>query len=318
MARGEVHVVVGAGPVGVALSRVLVAEGRQVVVVSRSEASAGPLPAGVERRRADAADAAAIAAAATGATAIYNCANPAYHRWPTDWPPIAAGLLAAAERHGAVLVTLSNLYGYGPVDRPMTEEHPLASTGTKGRVRATMWADALAAHQAGRVRVTEARASDFVGPEVLESHSGERVWPRLLAGKTIRVVGSADQPHSWSYVPDVARTLATLGSDERAWGRAWHVPSPAPVSQRRLLTDLAAAAGAPAPRVATLPSIALTLAGLGSPTIREVKETLHQLERPWVLDASAAEDAFGLRATPYDEVIRVTARWWVDHLSAAA
>jgi nucleoside-diphosphate-sugar epimerase len=217
-----------------------------------------------------------------------------------------------------VLVTLSNLYGYGPVDRPMTEDRPLAATGTKGKVRAGMWADALAAHRAGRVRATEARASDFVGPEVLQSHSGERVWPKLLAGKPVKVLGSADQPHSWTYVPDVARALAALGSDERAWGRAWHVPSPAPVSQRRLLTDLAAAAGAPTPKVGVLPSFALTLAGLGSPTIREVKETLHQLERPWVLDASAAERELGLRATPYAEVVAATARWWTTRLRAAA
>ena len=80
---------------------------------------------------------------------MYNCANPPYHRWPELWPPLAAAMLAAAERTGAVLVTMSNLYGYGPVDGPMTEDLPLRPTTAKGRVRAAMWHDALAAHQAG-------------------------------------------------------------------------------------------------------------------------------------------------------------------------
>jgi hypothetical protein len=69
-----------------------------------------------------------VAAAARGAAALYNAVNPAYHRWPTDWPPVAAALLTAAERTGAVLVTMSNLYAYGRPAGPMTPETPLAAT----------------------------------------------------------------------------------------------------------------------------------------------------------------------------------------------
>jgi len=50
-----------------------------------------------------------------GAATLYNCANPPYHRWLTDWPPLASALLAASERTEALLATASNLYGYGPV-----------------------------------------------------------------------------------------------------------------------------------------------------------------------------------------------------------
>src|SRR6266536_1896491 len=156
------HVVVAAGPIGSAVAQLLADEGEQVRVVTRR--GGGPRHPAVERVAADAADGARLSELARGAVALYNCANPQYHRWPTDWPPIAAALLAAAENSGAVLTTTANLYGYGPVDGPMTEDTPLASTGRKGRVRTRMWLDALAAHDAGRVRATEARASDFIGP----------------------------------------------------------------------------------------------------------------------------------------------------------
>ena len=87
----------------------------------------------------DAADAEAVTRLVEGSVAVYNAINPPkYHRWPTDWPPIATALLTAAERTGTTLVTASNLYAYGPVSEPMREGMPDASTDTKGVVRANV------------------------------------------------------------------------------------------------------------------------------------------------------------------------------------
>src|SRR4051794_22534219 len=157
----ELHVVVGAGAVGTRTATLLADRGHRVRILSRS--GAGPDDPRVERVSADAADAGRLADLSRGATAIYNAVNPPYHRWPRDWPPIAAALLGAAEREGAVLATVSNLYGYGPVDGPMTEDLPLAASGPKGRTRAAMWHDALASHAAGRIRATEVRPSSYLG-----------------------------------------------------------------------------------------------------------------------------------------------------------
>src|SRR3954453_20834801 len=232
------HVIVGKGPVGTTTAELLAAGGHEVRVLSRS---GGRCTDAVEHRQVDAADAEAVAAAPAGAAVLYNAVNPAYHRWATDWPPVAAALLSAAERTGAVLVTMGNLYGYGRPTGPMTPDSPLAATDTKGRVRARMWGEALAAHEAGRVRVTEARAADFVGPQVPAGHSHlMRQLSALRAGRRAWVVGDPDVPRGWSYLPDVAETLVTLGTDDRALGRAWHVPS-AIRSQRQALTDLVGA-----------------------------------------------------------------------------
>ena len=302
------HVIVGKGAVGSALARTLVGRGEQVLVLSRS---GGGSSAGVEHGRVDAADPGALAAAAAGAQALYNCVNPAYPRWPQDWPPMAQALLTAAERSGAVLVTMGNLYGYGPVDAPMTEQTPLAATGTKGRVRNAMWEQALAAHEAGRVRVTEARASDFVGPGVVDQgHLGARVVRPVLRGKGVQCLGDPDVPHSWTSVPDVARTLAVLGADERAWGRAWHVPTAPAVTFREAVHGLCAAAGVPPVNVTRIPHLALRAAGLLSPLVRELEETRHQLVRPFVLDSTAAETTFGISPTPLEQTYADTVAWW--------
>ncbi len=298
------HVVVGKGPVGSTTAEELVARGHAVRVLSRS---GGRSTDAVEHRRVDASDVDAVASAAHGAAALYNAVNPAYHRWPTDWPPVAAALLAAAERTGAVLVTMSNLYAYGRPVGPMTPETPLAATDAKGVVRARMWTEALAAHQAGRARVTEARAADFVGPQVPGEHSHlTRQLPALRKGRRAWVVGDPDVPRTWGYLPDVAATLATLGTDERALGRAWHVPSAPPRSQRQAITDLAGAMGvAPVP-VTGIPWPVLRAVGIAVPMMREVVDVRHQFDQEFVLDATATTETFGLAATPWDDVVRAT------------
>jgi nucleoside-diphosphate-sugar epimerase len=298
------HVIVGKGPVGMTTAAELVSRGHEVRVLSRSGGPASDL---VEHRQVDATDADALAQAARGAAALYNAVNPAYTRWATDWPPVAAALLAAAERTGAVLVTMSNLYGYGRPAGPMTPETPLAATDAKGRVRARMWADALAAHQAGRARVTEARAADFVGPQVGSDHSHlTRQLPTVRAGRRAYVVGDPDVPRSWGYLPDVAATLATLGTDERALGRAWHVPSNAPRSQRQAIGDLAAALDLPPVPVTSIPWPVLRAAGIVVPFMREVVAIRHQFDQAFVIDSTATTATFGLTATPWAEVMTAT------------
>ncbi|MFF3857405.1 NAD-dependent epimerase/dehydratase family protein [Micromonospora sp. NPDC002575] len=298
----SLHVIVGTGPVGTATAHLLAAAGERVRVVTRR--GTGPEHPAVERVAADAADPDRLAALADGAVALYNCANPAYHRWPTDWPPLAAALLTAAGRAGAVLATVGNLYGYGPVDGPMTEDTPTVGGGTKGQVRNRMWAEAVAAHRAGRVRVTEVRGSDYLGIGALSLPM--MLLPRVLDGRRAVLPVDFDAPHTWTYVDDVARTLVRAAADERAWGRAWHVPSPPAVSARELAVRAAALAGAPAPRLTRLPYPALWLGGLANPFARELRETAYQFDRPFLMDSTAATETLGVEPTPLGSALAQT------------
>jgi nucleoside-diphosphate-sugar epimerase len=318
----SLHVIIGAGPVGSAAAALLASRGERVRLLSRS--GTGLEPAGtaggvVEAIAADASDTARLASLASGAAVLYNCASPPYHRWPQEWPPLAASVLAAAMSTGAVLVTMSNLYGYGPPAHPMTEHDPLDATGPKGKTRAAVWEQALAAHSAGRVRATEARAADFFGPGVrAQSPVGERSIPRLLSGRPVTVLGAADAPHSWSYLPDIAAALVTLGGDERAWGRPWHVPTNPPMTQRELFGALARVAGVPAPRLRVVPGWQIRLLGTFMPLLRELGEVAYQFTSPFVMDSSAFQATFGAAPTPMDQALSATIAWWrgTDRASA--
>lgn len=299
------RIVIGAGPVGTATAALLADRGEQVRLITRR--GTGPQHPRIELIAADASDAATLIRHSDGATALYQCAAPPYHRWSAEFPPLADASLAAAEKTGAVLATVGNLYGYGAFDGPVNESHPLRPNSTKGRVRADMWNAAAAAHRAGRIRTVEVRGSDYLGAGANSSFTA-MVLPAVLAGKRALVPADPDAPHSWTAIDDVARTLVAAADDEKAWGRAWHVPTAAPMSVRALAELTATLAGTSPARVGRMPYAMLWTAGLFDVNAREMRELRYQLDRPFVLDSAAASARFGIEPTPTETAMLATIR----------
>jgi nucleoside-diphosphate-sugar epimerase len=226
--------------------------------------------------------------------------------------------LSAAERSGAVLATASNLYGYGRVDAPMTRRTPLRPSDHKGALRARMWQQALAAHESGRVRVTELRSSDYIGP-TLPVSSGllARYGDATLQGRTATVFADPDQPHTWTAIDDVAATLAVLGRDERAWGSAWIAPSNPPATVREVLRGLAEQVGALEPQVRQVPGWLLRTGAITVPLLREVTGVLYQFEAPFIADGSETTDVFEITPSPWHPLLAETAQAWSERAGKA-
>jgi nucleoside-diphosphate-sugar epimerase len=308
MSDRGLHVVFGTGQVGRALVDRLAGRGLPVLVLSRSR-PAGLAP-GVGWQAVDANDPAAATAAAKDAAVVYQCLNAPYAKWPKLFPPLQRGVLAAAEGNDALLVALENVYAYGPTGgKPMTEDLPLAATTVKGRTRAEMSEELLAAAAAGRIRVAIGRASDFFGPGATATTLGERVFANALADKPADFLGDPDLPHTYSYVPDIAAGLATLGTDEHAAGAVWHLPGPETVSTREVLALIAAEVGHPVP-ARSVPKFVLRALGLFNPTIRALPEMAYEFEEPFVLDTSRFESTFGAAGTPLATAIGSTVSWY--------
>jgi len=193
---------------------------------------------------------------------------------------------------------------YGPTSDPMTEETPRRAAGPKGQLRARLEEQFLNAHRTGRVGVAIGRGSDFYGPHANSAANQLAIRP-ALKGRTASWLGSLDAPHTLTYLPDFARGLVTLGTNARAWGEVWHIPSGPPVTGRRFITEVFEELGQP-PRMRRLNRSMMMLAGLFDRQIREAREVLYQFEQPFVMDGSKFERSFGASVTPLREGIRRT------------
>jgi nucleoside-diphosphate-sugar epimerase len=298
----ESHLVLGAGEVGSALATQLASTGNQVILVTRS--GRGPEHPLINRIAADATSLEALLAVAPEARAIYNCVNPPhYDKWATEWPPLANAFLEYARTTGAVLVTCSNLYGYGPTSKKLTEDLPLNGTWVNSKVRAQMWFDAKQLNDDGVIRATEVRGSDYMSPG-MQSRFGDRVVPVLKAGKGVQLLGDINQAHTFTAPADVAKLMMKIALDERAWGKAWHVPSNAPKTQLEVIQDIAKELGLNDVKVSSVAKAILGIMGVFNPVIRELNNGSYMFDAPFVMDDSAARSTFGLQPTPWDEMIK--------------
>lgn len=285
------------------MAAALAARGVTPAVVTRS----GTAVPGAQSLTADISDPAQAAAALAGAQVVFQCTSPAYHQWPAQFPALQASVVDAAASAGALLVVAENLYGYGPGTGLLTEDRPLTAATRKGAVRARLWQDLAAAHQAGRLRVVAGRASDFYGPGVgAGSVAGDRFFGALVRGKPAGVLGDPDRLHTYTYIGDFGEALAALSETESTWGRAWHVPSAPAVTTRSFAAQAADLAGRGTPRLRRLPAWQLRVAGLAVPAVREMPEMLYQFEQDWVVDHSAYAAAVGGRATPMRTALAAT------------
>jgi nucleoside-diphosphate-sugar epimerase len=309
MTEPGLHVVAGLGAVGRAVVGELALRGLPVRVVSRHRATA--LPAGVHVVEADLAHPPSAQRALAGAAVVYHAASAPYHRWPALLPSLMRGVLDGAAATGARIVYADNLYAYGPVEGPLTEALPYQAKGPNGRLRAALAEELMAAHAEGRVRATIGRASDYFGPWGRQSTAGERLFVPALTGKPAQVLGDPDQPHTFTYLPDLARALVTLGTDERALGEIWHVPSAETLTTRAFVDLVYEAAGQPE-RLCVMPSALLAGLALVSPMLRAVREQQYQRVAPWVVDHAKYARAFGVTITPHPEAIRATLDWYAE------
>jgi nucleoside-diphosphate-sugar epimerase len=304
-----VHVVFGTGPLARAVVRALQRRAVRIRLVSRAGRAVGLEPS-VEVVAADASVPDQARRACEGASVVYQCAQPEYHRWPELFPALQRGVVAGALTHQAMLVVAENLYGYGLVEGPMTEALPLKATTRKGVVRAAMTRELLEAHRQDGLKVSLGRGSDFFGPHVSGSAVGERLFRAALAGKPLDLLGDADALHAYTFIDDFGEALVRLGEHpERSVGRAWHVPNDTAVTSRRFAQLIASAAGSTS-TARVVPRWLLSGLGLFVPAMRESIEMLYEFEHPFLVDDSAFRAAFGQTPTPLAEAIAATVAWY--------
>ena len=307
MSQNELHVIFGTGALGKWTARELIKLGKQVRVISHSGKSDPRLPGGVEIVQGDAYDTSHNIEVTKGAAAVYQCAQPLYHEWAEKFPPMQKAILDAVSANGAKFIVADNLYMYGDTNgQPIREDLPYQPHTKKGKVRAEMATAVMDAHRAGKVRAAIGRASNFFGPDD-RAVTSYAIRP-ALEGKSINLLGRTDQPHTFSYAADFGKLLATLGTREEALGQVWFTPSPAPVTQIELVKIMEDALGRKVKFMAA-GKMMMSMLGLFMPVLRESVEMLYEWDKPFIMDSSKAQKAFGLQPTSLKDAMRATIEW---------
>jgi len=307
--NNSLNIVFGTGPLGYAVAEELLARGQSVKLVNRS--GKGDIPEGATIVKADVTNTEMTREVCKNVRTVFHCAMPPYTQWPELFPAITYGIMKGAISAKANLVYGDNLYMYGQVNGPIKEDLPYNAKGPKGKIRGEMADKLMQAYNDGKVKVAIGRASDFFGPRVLSSIFGERVFIPAIKGETINMLGSIDQPHTFTYIKDYAKGLVTLSENETAFGEVWHIPSAETITTQKFLHRVFSE-NKTYPPVKIAPKFIVNVMALFNPIIRELKEVLPYNKQPYVVDHSKFENAFGDNSTPHKSAIMETISWYKE------
>jgi nucleoside-diphosphate-sugar epimerase len=266
----------------------------------------------------DGADMDQVRQACKGASVVYLCLNAHYVDWYKNFPPALHAATEGAISANAKFVYADNLYMYGPIDGPLTEDIPNTTKPLKGVLRGDMANTVLEAHNSQKVEAVIGRAADMYGPGALNSSSGSTFGQRhfypALEGKVVSILGDIDLPHVYIHVDDYVRGLAILAKNDAALGKVWHIPSAPALTHRELGEIVIQEAGFPAKvQGSKISGYFVRVIGKFQPDVDEVAELLYQYERPLIVDFSKFENAFGLNVTPHKKALRRTLDWYREN-----
>jgi len=310
----QTHIVFGAaGSLGAAIVRRLGALGmptRSVVHSLDRTKQVLPQQATIEIEVGDALNAESVRALCHDAGTIYHCVNVPYQHWSEIMPKVTDNILAGAKEAKASIIFPGNVYGYGSFQNiPATEDHPLAATSKKGKLRNAIEGKLMNAHKAGDVSVVIPRFPDYYGPNVVNRLMGP-IFENAIVGKRAQWIGNLNVPHDLIYIEDAAAAAVLLAMNEDAYGQVWHVPGAGPLTGRQFI-EMAFKAADTKPDIGVLSGGFLRFASFINSDAREMRELLYEFEEPLVLDGTKFARAFpSFSYTPHEEAIWNTVEWF--------
>jgi nucleoside-diphosphate-sugar epimerase len=278
------------GITGKLLANELIRRGHKVRGISRR-----PFPGAWEHVTADAMDAAQLKTALQGSEVVYFCLGLEYKLkiWQRDWLPLVEGVIVACLEINAKLVFLDNVYMYGLVKGVMTEETPMNPSSKKGEVRKAVAEKLLDAFKNRGLRGCIARSADFYGPDCEKSMLTSTVFENIAKGKTAQLLGNPDTLHDFTYTEDIAKSMATLGLDNRSDGQVWHLPTAQnTMTGKEMVAAISQAMGKPN-KLQPLGNTMVSFLGLFIPILREVREMMYQFNHDYRFSSAKYERVFG-------------------------
>ena len=224
--------------------------------------------------------------------------------WQEQWPKLMQNVITACKENNTKLVFFDNVYMYGKVVGPMTEETPFNPCSRKGEVRAKIATMILDEVSKGSLTALIARAADFYGPKTNNSFLNMMVFENLKKGKAAQLMIGKNLKHTFTYTPDAGKATALLGNTPSAFNQTWHLPADMNVLTTQQIVEIAAKELNVKPKITVLPKLMIQMAGLFNPIIKESVEMLYQYDSDYIFDSGKFDKAFAFDKVLYAEGIR--------------
>ncbi|SYZ74664.1 NAD-dependent epimerase/dehydratase [Candidatus Zixiibacteriota bacterium] len=308
MSTESKHIILGAGgAIGSVLAEELIRNGKKIKLVSRS----GRAFPGTESAAADLTDLTSVQNAVEPNATVYLLAGLPYdHKiWKIQWPLIMRNAVTACGEKSARLLFFDNVYMYGRVDGPMTENTPNYPCSKKGEIRSEIAEYLMSQVKNGKLNALIARAADFYGPYSEKSSVPYfLIFSRLSTGKKAQCLVSARTRHSYTYTGDCGKALYLLANSENTFNQIWHLPTASPPLTGEEFIKLSAEKLGAKPDYQVLKKWMARSLGVFNKAVAESYEMLYQNEFDYVFDSSKFVSRFNIEATPYEKGIAETVR----------
>ncbi len=295
----ETHTLLGAtGNIGMELAKHLHGPSRYIRLVSRKPFKINPddnlYPANLLHSE-------QVNEMMIGTDTAYLVAGVPYSTktWKAQWPLIMKNVIQACINHKVKLVFFDNMYAYDPaMVGNLRENTPMAPKSEKGKVRAQIARAVMEAVEKGKLRAMILRSADFYGPNARQSFLNETVINRIKAGKKPQWLYNKDKKHSFTYIPDAAKTTAFLAQQGDAWDQIWHLPTDPSFPTGQEIVDFLSAELNQPNAIQVLSPFLVQALGLFIPQLREIKELRYQLEEDYCFHSSKIQEKYQITPTP--------------------
>jgi nucleoside-diphosphate-sugar epimerase len=306
--------IIGTGQLGLAILPLLLKKypGEEILLVNRTGKLNGPIPMNVQLASADATSKTDMKAIARRSDLIFSCTDMPYDKWAGFYPATANALAYALSETHAKLVFADNLYSYGNVKgNEMNERMPHAAKTKKGKIRAGVIHTLLNSGDEFNSRVAIVKAADFIGPGIHKGIFGTGFLQAVYAGKTVRLFGNINLPHTFTFINDFAEAMINVGTANDTFGQIWHVPN-APALSLDKWIHLFEVVSYHKIKKSVTPKFIIKTAGLFHSFIRELYEMAYQFEYPCLVNHDKYVSRFGNHSTYPTDIVKATVKWFLS------
>jgi nucleoside-diphosphate-sugar epimerase len=302
--------ILGIGQVGNALLRQLQHSipGVEILLINRTGKAKHPLPEGTKILPADVTNPKSLISIFQKSEMVFSCTDVPYQNWSHFYPMLSNAMVEGLKQSVTKLIFADNIYSYGNLrGLPLHEGLEHRATNTKGRIRAELIRNFDKNGLSHRVAIV--KSSDFVGPGITKGIFGLDFLRDIYQGKTVNLPGKINLPHHFTFIDDFAKAMILVAFDPNACNQIWHVPNAPAISQKEWI-DLFSKETGKKIHYRPIPKIAIRLAGIFNPFVRELNELSYQFDYPYIIDAQKFISHFGDISTPKSVIVRKTIEWF--------